>query len=103
MKTARFYLKLTPDELLEYYKGHKLYVRVMTYGGYSIQFRVEHLRRWVQRDGIDGDFEIIFDDFNNFQQLNQVGKRPNGAAQESKNSDPHHSGKRPRRGFTTSV
>ena len=103
MKSARFYLKLTPDELLEYYKGHKLYVRVMTYGGYSIRFRVEHLRKWVGRDGIDGDFEIIFDDFNSFQQLNQIGKRVKGTDQKSDPSEPHHSGRRPRRGFTTSV
>ncbi|MBM4292896.1 MAG: DUF2835 family protein, partial [Deltaproteobacteria bacterium] len=60
--SARFYLRLTPEQLLEYYHGHKQFVRVQTLEGFSIQFRADHLRRWVTRVGIDGVFEIRFDD-----------------------------------------
>jgi len=66
MRTAHFYLKLRPEELLEYYQGHKRFVRVSTYEGYSIQFRAEHLRTWVTPAGIHGEFEIRFDDHNKF-------------------------------------
>ena len=69
MRTAHFYLKLKPEELLEYYQGHKHFVRVRTYEGYSIQFRAEHLRRWVKKQGIHGEFEITFDDQNHFAGL----------------------------------
>lgn len=66
MRIAHFYLKLRPEELLEYYQGLKSFVRVRTYEGYSIQFRAEHLRRWVSPIGIHGEFQIQFDDQNKF-------------------------------------
>ena len=69
MRAAHFYLKLRPEELLEYYQGHKRFVRVSTYEGYSIQFRAEHLRAWVTSAGIHGEFEIRFDDQNKFAGL----------------------------------
>ena len=67
--SARFYLRLTPEQLLEYYHGQKQFVRVQTLEGFSIQFRAEHLRRWVTHVGIDGVFEIRFDDQNRFVDL----------------------------------
>ena len=69
MRVAHFYLKLRPEELLEYYQGHKRFVRVSTYEGYSIQFRAEHLRAWVTPVGINGEFEIRFNDQNQFAGL----------------------------------
>ena len=69
MRVAHFYLKLKPEELLEYYQGHKRFVRVQTYEGYSIQFRAEHLRAWVTPVGIHGEFQIRFDDQNKFAGL----------------------------------
>ena len=69
MRAAHFYLKLRPEELLEYYQGHKRFVRVQTYEGYSIQFRAEHLRAWVTPVGINGEFQIRFNDQNKFAGL----------------------------------
>ena len=69
MKSAHFYLKLSPEELLEYYQGHKRYVRVRAYEGYSLQFRADHLRQWVKPNGIHGEFEIRFDSRNKFAGL----------------------------------
>ena len=69
MRTAHFYLKLRPEELLEYYQGHKRFVRVQTHEGYSIQFRAEHLRAWVTPVGIHGEFQIRFNDQNKFAGL----------------------------------
>jgi hypothetical protein len=78
MSSARFYLKLTPEQLLEYYQGHKKYVRVDTFQGFSIRFRAEHLRRWVTKSGIDGVFEIRFDEHRNFKELVMVMGPPGG-------------------------
>ena len=69
MRVAHFYLKLRPEELLEYYQGHKRFVRVHTHEGYSIQFRAEHLRAWVTPVGINGEFQIRFNDQNKFAGL----------------------------------
>ena len=60
MRSARFYLKLNPDELLQYYQGLKKFVRVTTYDGFSLQFRAEHLRALITHEGINGEFEITF-------------------------------------------
>ena len=69
MRHAHFYLKLSPDELLEYYQGHKKYVRVRAYEGYSLQFRADHLRNWVKPYGINGEFRISFGANNKFAGL----------------------------------
>ncbi len=69
MRHAHFYLKLNPEELLEYYQGHKKYVRVRAYEGYSLQFRADHLRQWVKPYGINAEFRISFGDNNKFAGL----------------------------------
>ena len=94
MSSARFYLKLTPEQLLEYYQGYKKYVRVDTFQGYSIRFRAEHLRRWVTKSGIDGVFEIRFDEFKNFKELVQI-TGPGGSGGGPKGG--------PSRGFSASA
>lgn len=76
--SARFYLRLTPDQLLEYYHGHKQFVRVQTFEGFSIQFRADHLRRWVTHIGIDAVFEIRFDDERRFVDLRPISSGGGG-------------------------
>ena len=78
MTSARFYLKLSPDQLIEYYQGSKKYVRVDTFEGFSIRFRADHLRRWVTKVGINGVFEIRFDQHRNFKELVQIAGPPGG-------------------------
>ena len=88
MRCAHFYLKLSPEELLEYYQGHKRYVRVRTYQGYSLQFRAEHLRKWVKPNGINGEFEIRFDDHNKFAGLFLFRDLDTTTASSSSNPSP---------------
>jgi hypothetical protein len=116
MKNAHFYLKLSPDELLEYYQGYKKYVRVRTFEGYSIQFRAEHLRQWVKPYGINGEFEIRFDSNNKFAGLfiyrdlssgaiasSVSTKQPTPPTSDSANASvPSGPNQRPR-GFKTSI
>jgi hypothetical protein len=72
--SARFYLKLSPENLLEYYQGRKQFVRVQTFEGYSLRFRAEHLRRWVTPNGIDGVFELRFDEHRSFKELVMISR-----------------------------
>ena len=69
---AYFYLKLTTEEFLEYYQGYKIFVRVRTHQGFTIQFRAKHLRQWVTVDGVEGEFEIIFDKSKQFVSLRML-------------------------------
>ena len=101
MRSARFYLKLNPEELLQYYQGLKKFVRVTTYSGFSLQFRAEHLRSLITHEGINGEFEITFDDYNKFQAIRRVS--PRGGDKSSNAGEPMHSGRRPRGGFSTSI
>ena len=108
MRAAHFYLKLSPEELLEYYQGRKSYVRVRTYEGYSIQFRAEHLRQWVTSIGIHGEFQIRFDDHNKFvglflyRDLSGTLATQQGSAPASVESDSIGPRRRPR-GFSKSI
>ena len=115
MRHAHFYLKLTPDELLEYYQGHKKYVRVRTYEGYSLQFRADHLRNWVKPHGINGEFRISFGDNNKFAGLTLyrdygsieankaiAGKKNSKQGATSQKPIPKGPNQRPR-GFKTSI
>jgi hypothetical protein len=113
MRCARFYLKIRPEELLEYYQGSKRFVRVRTYEGYTIQFRAEHLRKWVTAEGIHGEFEIRFDDQNKFSGLYQYrsligseGALTRGGllpSSESKHGSVERSLRQRPRGFKTSI
>lgn len=109
MKSAHFYLKLSPDELLEYYQGHKRYVRVRTYEGYSLQFRADHLRQWVKPHGIHGEFEIRFDDRNKFaglylyRDLSLLDEKGASVSTTGDNRAPKPPSHPRRRGFKTSI
>lgn len=72
MQSLRFYLRLSPQEILGYYQGQKQMVRVTTRTGQSLQFKVSHLRQFVTKNGIHGEFEIFFDDQNQFVKLVQL-------------------------------
>ena len=69
---VQFYLKLTKEEFLAYYQGYKMFVRVRTHQGFIIQFQAKHLRQWVTLDGVEGEFEIIFDKGKQFVSLKKL-------------------------------
>jgi hypothetical protein len=102
--SARFYLKISPEGLLEYYQGRKQFVRVQTFQGYSLRFRADHLRRWVTPHGIDGVFEIRFDERRSFKELVMVSRGPasGGGRGQGGGSRGSRGGGRPG-GFSTSV
>ena len=103
MQSVRFYLKLSPEALLEYYQGSKKFVRVKTYAGYNIQFRAEHLRAWITHDGINGEFEITFDQYKKFKSLTMIKSNISSSPQRGKSSPVTSIHQRPRGGFKTSI
>ncbi|MGD8783372.1 MAG: DUF2835 domain-containing protein [Thioalkalispiraceae bacterium] len=72
MNCLRFRLHISADEYLKYYSGQARSVSVMSEDGCRIEFPAEHLRSYVTSNGIDGYFEICFDENRRFQQLRQL-------------------------------
>lgn len=65
-------LRIDADEYLRYYRGHARYVSCSARDGRSIQFPIPILNRFVTRDGINGSFNIQFDDNGKFVAITRL-------------------------------
>lgn len=65
---VRFTLNISADRYLDYYRGHARQVLVET-SGRSFAFPAEHLRPFVDRRGVYGEFELTYSDDNKFISL----------------------------------
>lgn len=72
-KKLRFALNIPQDVLLSYYEGTARAVAVKSLDGRSIQFPANVLRRFVTSDGVQGIFEMEFDENNKFVSMQRVG------------------------------
>lgn len=72
-KRARFALNIPHDVLLSYYEGTARAVMVKSMDGRSIQFPANILRRFVTDEGVQGIFEMEFDENNRFVDMRRVG------------------------------
>ncbi len=61
-KKTRFSLAISPEQYLAYYQRTVNNVSVMASDGRRIQFPANLLQKFVTHDGIQGIFEIEFDD-----------------------------------------
>ena len=62
MTLLRFSLCLSPEQYMAYYRGHAQNVSVLTEEGMRIEFPAARLRPYLNHNGINGRFEIEFDD-----------------------------------------
>ncbi len=67
-----FYLRVTPDEWSEYYRGVARNVVATAHDGRRVQFHARHLQRFVSRDGIEGTFRLTIDADHNFVSLERL-------------------------------
>jgi hypothetical protein len=74
----RFFLNLSPERYLRYYQGAASAVSAVSVDGRRLQFPAEHLRPFVTRNGVRGEFILRFDDQNRFVGLERVGDLPAG-------------------------
>jgi hypothetical protein len=75
----RFYLNLSTEKYLSYYQGVARAVSVMSVDGRRVTFPAEHLRRYITRDGVQGEFVLKFDSNNKFIGLERLGDLPRRA------------------------
>jgi hypothetical protein len=72
----RFYLDLSPERYLHYYRGAARSVSVQSLEGRRVEFPAEHLRPFVTREGVQGLFALQFDSNNRFVALKRIGDLP---------------------------
>ena len=72
MTSMRFHLTIDADDYLAYYAGMARSVVVTADDGRRIEFPAEHLRQFVSHQGINGYFEIEFDQHYRFKALRQL-------------------------------
>ena len=58
----RFYLDISAQQYLSYYKGSAKFVNVQTDHGRSLKFPASELQKFVTHSGIHGRFEIEFNE-----------------------------------------
>lgn len=72
MKRHCFYINLTSQEYLHYYRGHASAVIVKAEDGRTIQLPANTFRPFVTASGIAGRFELTLDDQNKLIDLRQL-------------------------------
>lgn len=72
----RFYLDLSPERYLQYYRGTAKAVSVLSIEGKRVEFPAERLRPFVTREGVRGLFALQFDENNRFVALKRLDGLP---------------------------
>ncbi|MFW2373594.1 MAG: DUF2835 domain-containing protein [Gammaproteobacteria bacterium] len=69
MTSMRFSLNISAEQYQRYYQGSARSVIVTTEEGRTLKFPANALQQFVTHDGIQGHFEIRFDDQNKLQSV----------------------------------
>ncbi|PHS31434.1 MAG: hypothetical protein COA95_06475 [Methylophaga sp.] len=68
----QFNLDISREQALRYYQGTAKTVIVTTITGQKLQFPAEHIRSFIDQNGIQGVFTIQFDKDNKLVALNRI-------------------------------
>ncbi len=72
MKKLRFSVHITYEQFQAYYQGSAKFVQVTTENNLSLKFPASELQKYLVHNGINGRFEIEFDDKNKLIALNKI-------------------------------
>ena len=72
MKKMRFSMSLSAQQYLAYYQGAAKFIWVETEDGRSLKFPASELQKFVTHDGIQGRFEIVFNDQHKLVSLQRI-------------------------------
>jgi hypothetical protein len=73
MTELQFRLHLTREEALRYYQGQASTVVALASNGQTISFPAQHIRPFVNVAGVNGLFQIRFDDSHKLVALERLG------------------------------
>jgi len=71
-KTLHFRLTIPRDEVMRYYHGIARNVFVQAENGQRLQFPAEHIRQFIDHNGVNGLFSISFSDDNKLIDLQRI-------------------------------
>ena len=71
-KKYRFGIYLSARECQEYYQGLYTNIVVQTHTGLSLQLAAKHIRPFITREGVKGEFQLEVDDNNKFIGLTKL-------------------------------
>ena len=72
MNRYEFYLRITSDQYLEYYRGTVRQVVARCTTGQNVQFPASLLQQFVTLDGISGHFALTCDEHNRNPKLERL-------------------------------
>jgi hypothetical protein len=72
VRRFEFFLRVSPEAYLDYYRGIARVVVVSTTCGETLQFPAALLKKFVTAAGIEGDFELLCDANNRCVDLRRV-------------------------------
>ena len=64
MRKMTFTLHLSAEKYLQFYQGSAKFVVVKTDDGRTLRFPANNLQQFVTKDGINGRFEMLFNNEN---------------------------------------
>ncbi|MDH5474035.1 MAG: DUF2835 domain-containing protein [Gammaproteobacteria bacterium] len=73
MQRMTFSMNLSAEKYQRYYLGSAKAVIVQADDGRTLRFPISAIQKYVTHDGVQGHFEIIFDDNNKMTALNRLG------------------------------
>ena len=72
MQKMTFSMHLSAEKYLSYYQGSAKNVIVKAEDGRSLKFPASRLQQFVTKDGVEGRFEIVFDDGNRIVSMRRL-------------------------------
>jgi hypothetical protein len=72
MNRYEFYLRITAEQYLDYYRGTARYVVVQCTTGQNVQFPASFLQQFVTQDGISGHFALTCDEHHRNSRLERL-------------------------------
>lgn len=76
MPRFEFDLELTPEQFLEYYRGHARTVRARATNGWVVEFPAALLQRFLTPEGIRGRFVLTCDEQFRHPRMERVSPGP---------------------------
>jgi len=73
MNQYEFYLRITAEQYLDYYRGTVRHVMVRCATGQTVQFPASLLQQFVTPEGITGHFALTCDEHHRNSRLQRLG------------------------------
>ena len=74
MERIRFSLNLTAEDFLYYYRGQAQAVSVVAHDGRRVQIPASSLRRFVERSGLKGQFQMVLDEKHKLLRIERISR-----------------------------